>query len=169
MKKTLILSCALALAGLSNVAFAAEGAAAFVRAELGQSNVDVSLLDDTDTAYNLRGGYFFNKHFAVEGFATSLYDNDDVSLTGAGVGVVGKAYLNDESKIFVEGRVGAARLRGEVGDESEYETKAYVGAGVGYDFSEHFGLSLNFAQYNAGFQGLDLSIKTMTIGGEYRF
>src|SRR5688572_15313504 len=81
MKKTLILSCALALAGPSNVAFAAEGAAAFVRAELGQSNADVSLLDDTDTAYNLRGGYFFNKHFAVEGFVGSLYDNDDVSLT----------------------------------------------------------------------------------------
>lgn len=169
MKKTLILSCALALASLSNVAFAAEGAGAFVRAEIGESNVDVSLADDNDTAYNVRGGYFFNKHFAAEAFYGSLYDNDGLELTAGGVGVVGKVYLNDESKFFAEGRLGAARLRGEVGGFSESNTKAYFGAGVGYDFNENFGVSLNAALYQADFGGMNVDAKTITVAGEYRF
>jgi len=174
MKKTLILSAALALASLSNVALAADGAGGFIRGEIGRSDVDVQGFGDSDSTFNLRGGYYFNKHFAVEGFATNLYDSDvgfyDVSLHGIGAGLVGKQNFGaDGNGLFVSGRGGLSYLRGEVGGDSEDSANFYVGVGAGYDFNETFGLSLNYDLHQAEFDGIDVDVDTVTLGGEFRF
>ena len=122
MKKEMMLLTGLALAFAATPAFATGG---FVRGEIGKSNVDVDVSDlgdgsDHDTSYSIRGGYFFNNNFAVEGFYSNFYDKsesfDDGSggtvdvnakLSGFGVGVVGKTDIgNDQTGFFVMGRAG---------------------------------------------------------------
>ena len=175
MKKTLILSCALALAGLSNVALAANGAGGFIGADLGSSTVDTEFTgSDSDATYGVRGGYFFNKHIAVEAFATSLYDADieglDTTLSGVGAGLVLKNnYGKDGNGFFLDWRLGVSYLRGEVGSEDDTSTKPYVGMGAGYDFSDKFGMSVNYTAYKASFEGLDVDANTLTAAAEFRF
>jgi hypothetical protein len=174
LKKTLILSAVLALASLSNVALAADGAGGFIRAEIGRSDLDVQGFGDSDSSYNLRGGYYFNKHFAVEGFATNLYESHvgfyEVGVRGVGAGLVGKQnFGSDGNGLFVSGRGGLSWLRGEVGGDHEDSANFYVGVGAGYDFNDTFGLSLNYDLHKTEFDGIDVDVDTVTLGGEFRF
>src|SRR4249919_1264855 len=112
MKKILVLSCALVLASLSTVAMAAEGQG-FVRAEVGNTDVDFDIDgfgsgSDSDTAYSIRGGYYFTHNFAVEGHYTNLYDQSEsgasIQLSSWGAGVVGKKNLGaNDSGFFFSG------------------------------------------------------------------
>ena len=162
MKKTLILSVALALAGLSTSAMAAEGQG-FVRGAIGQTNVDVDGGgSDDDTAFSVGGGYYFNANFAVEGAYSKLYDKDGFDLSSFGVGVVGKKNFGaDNSGFFIDGRIGLERVKGEVPGASDTSNKAYYGVGAGYDFSEQFGLSLNYTFHKADFGSLSLDADTV--------
>jgi hypothetical protein len=183
MKKTLILACALALAGVSNVALATEGGTGFVRAEVGNTDVDFDIDgfgsgSDSDTAYSIRGGYYFTHNFAVEGHYTNLYDQSEsgasIQLSSWGAGIVGKKNLGaNDSGFFFSGRVGLENVKGEVDDgfdsASDNSTNLYYGVGAGYDFNEMFGLSLNYDYRQADFDGLDADAGTLSLGGEMRF
>lgn len=185
MNKLLVLAGALALAGLSTSAMAQGG---FVRVEAGRSHttVDVDGLgsdSDNDTAWSLRGGYYFNDNVAVEGFYTRAYDktfSDGVDTVGAkadafGLGVVGKKNFGaDGNGFFIDGRAGVTRgkVEGSIdgfGSDSATSTKAYFGAGVGYDFSRNFGLSLNYDHHKGSGDGISITANTLTLGAEYRF
>ena len=184
MKKTLVISCALALASLSTAAMAAEGQA-FVRAEVGQSDSDFQVdgfgnSSDTDTTYSVRGGYWFNRNFAVEGFYTSMYDESQdgasLKLSAVGVGAVIKKHFTSENTGFFAGaRAGLEQLKGEAGlagsgSVDETKNKVYFGAGVGYDFNESFGVSLNYdVQSRADFGPASVNTDTVSLGGEFRF
>ena len=178
MKKTLILSCALALAGLSNAAMAADGQG-FIRGEIGRSDVDVSVdgfgsASDNDTAYSIRGGYFFNANVAVEGFYSNLYSADiadiDADLQGFGAGVVLKKNFGpNNTGFFIGGRAGLARFEAEIGGEDDHDNTFYAGVGAGYDFSEAFGLSLNYDFNRPEFGDIDVDADTLTLAGEFRF
>jgi len=175
MQKTLILSCALILAGLSTSAMAAEGQG-FVRAEVGNSDVDFDIAglgsgSDDGTSYSVRGGYYFNSNFAVEGAYSSLYDEAGDKLSSFGVGVVGKKNLGvDNSGFFFSGRLGVERVKGELnGLGSDTSNNLYYGFGAGYDFSDSFGLGVNYDIRNADFEGVDADAKTLSIAGEFRF
>ena len=185
MKKSLMLACALALSGLSASAFAGDG---FVRAEVGQSKVKGSLdggdsAHDDDTAYSLRGGYWFNSNFAVEGNYSRFYDqtlyNDgedyvNAKLSSLGLGVVVKEHATPtDLGFFVQLRGGIARgklsVDSSLGNGSETSTKPYYGIGAGYDFSKTFGISLNY-DHNQGSGGdLRISANTLSLGLEARF
>jgi hypothetical protein len=173
MKKILILSCALALAGLSTSAMAA-GGQGFARVEVGNTDVDVDIsglgsASDSDTGYSLRGGYYFTDNFAVEGSYNNLYDQDGGELSSFGVGVVGKKNFGaNNSGFFIDGRVGFERVKGDV-DGSDTSNEAYYGVGAGYDFSESFGLSLNYDFHSADFDGVSVDADTINVGGEFRF
>ncbi|WP_460731389.1 porin family protein [Lysobacter tyrosinilyticus] len=174
MKKTLILSVALALAGLSTSALAAEGQG-FVRGTIGQTNVDVDGGgSDDDTSFSVGGGYYFNANFAVEGAYSDLYNKDGGKLSSFGAGVVGKKNFGaNNSGFFIDGRLGVERVKGEASDGvtsvDDTSTKAYYGVGAGYDFSEAFGLSLNYTFHKADLEGLSLDADTISVAGEYRF
>lgn len=185
MKRILILACALALSGVSSAAFAGEG---FVRGELGSSDVrlkasGIGSESDKDTAYSLRGGYWFNSNFAVEGHYSRFYDQtlyDDgvdhvaAKLSAFGVGVVGKQYYTDSNLgLFVQVRAGIARgklsVNSNLGSGSESSTKPYYGIGAGYDFSRKFGMSLNYDHNQGNGGGLDITANTLSLGVEARF
>jgi hypothetical protein len=170
----------------SGAAVAAEGAHAFLRAEAGRSKqsisveqIDTSNFDDNDNTYSLRGGYFFNPHFAVEAFYSNLYDKsqDGASLKGtaAGLGVVGKYNFGpDKNGWFVDVRTGAewgkidAKI-GNIDDNSLNSVQPYIGLGGGYDFTDHMGVSLNWDYQKTADQGVSARSKTLTAGFEYRF
>jgi opacity protein-like surface antigen len=182
MKKILVLSCALVLASLSTAAAAAEGQG-FVGAEVGRTEADFDIngfgsASDSDTSYSLRGGYYFTNNFAVEGSYNNLYDKKDngaqLKLNSFGIGVLGKKNFGvNDSGFFVDGRAGLEIVQGDAddafGSSSENSTEFYFGAGVGYDFNESWGLSLNYYYHQAGFEGVDVNADTVNVGGEYRF
>lgn len=185
MKKSLMLAGVLALCGLSSSAFAGE---AFVRGEVGQSKVKASIEGlgsdhDKDTAYSLRGGYWFNPNFAVEGhysrfYDTSLYNDGtdyvDGKLSAIGLGVVAKQHFSESNLgFFVQVRAGVARGKVSIdtseGSGSATSTKPYYGIGAGYDFNRSFGLSLNYDHNQGSGDGLKITANTLSLGLEARF
>jgi outer membrane protein W len=188
MKKQALLWVALVLA-MGSTSAMAQG---FLRAEAGRSDIEAELTGfegdgDKDSTYSFRAGYYFNPQVAVEGFYSRFYDEsitfDDggdpitVSgkLSGIGLGVVGKTHFGTEQTgFFISGRVGV--MRGEIeasvtgfGSESDSSTKPYFGVGAGYDFSESFGVSLNYDQYKGSGEDLSITAQTFTVGLEARF
>ena len=181
MKKIFVLTTAIALTGLSTSALAAGG---FVRGELGRSHVTADLDgvgsdSDNDSSYSIRGGYYFNDNFAIEGFYSNLYDKsqDGVSgkLSAIGVGLVGKKNFGpDNTGFFIDGRAGIARGKIEVsatglGSDSATSTKPYFGVGAGYDFNKNLGVSLNWDYLKGSGDGVSLTAKPLTVAVEYRF
>jgi opacity protein-like surface antigen len=179
-KTTLLLASALALAGLSSTAAAADGQW-YVRGEAGKSRISVDDLSghDNDTTYGVRGGYWFNPNFAAEAFYSKFGDESSAGtrakVDGVGVGIVGKKNFGpDNTGFFVDGRAGALRAKTSVsvaglGSDSDRSTKPYVGVGAGYDFSKAFGVSLNYDYNKADAFGSGVTAKTLTVGGEFRF
>ena len=182
MKKILILSCALALAGLSTSAMAAQGQA-FVRAEVGDTDVDFNIDglakgSDNDTSYSVRGGYYFTDNLAVEGSYNSLYDNSNngasAKVQSIGVGAVAKKNFGaNNTGFFIAGRVGIEYVKGELSDSNnsfeDNSTKPYFGVGAGYDVNESFGLSVNYSFNKGNFEVLSFDAETVSVAGEYRF
>ena len=182
MKKTLILACALVLAGLSTSA-AAAGGQAFLRGEAGNGKIDVEGTDFDDTACAVRGGYFFNASIGVEGFYANYGEDSqpytEAKLTGFGAGLVAKKNFGaNESGFFIDGRVGIVRTKAEAtlvgGLLNRYSfedtaTSPYVGLGLGYDFSESFGLSVNYDYVRTEAMDRDITAQRLTVGAEVRF
>jgi opacity protein-like surface antigen len=182
MKKTLILTAAIALAGLSNVALAADGAAGFIRADIGQSNLDGDGLDENYTSTSFGGGYWFNRNFAIEGRIGVLAneevaDDIDVDLVHLDIGAVAKKNFGANGNgFYINGRAGVSRLTLQVREDDfdviddESSIKPYVGVGIGYDFNDNWGLGLGYDFRQADFDGgLDLDVETISVGGEWRF
>lgn len=185
MKKTLILSCALALAGLSSAASAAEGGAGFIRGEIGRSDIELEFEgvrdSDKDTSAVFAGGYWFNANIGVEGHIGVLYnqqvDDVDTDLVTLGLALAAKKNFGADGRgFFIGGRAGIARLTAQVREDEftliddDSSTKPFFGVNVGYDFSERFGLGLNFDRRRAGFDdGIDVDVDTISLGGEFRF
>jgi opacity protein-like surface antigen len=188
MKKNFVLAAALALCAVSTAASAA-GSGGFVRGEIGRSHVNfdasgVGSDSDNDTSYSIRGGYFFNANFAIEGFYSKFYDKNftyvspddtNLKLSAIGLGLVGKKNFGaDGNGFFIDGRAGVTRGKIDVsvsgfGSDSATSTKPYFGVGAGYDFSRNFGLSLNYDHQKGDGDGFSVTANTLTLGAEYRF
>jgi hypothetical protein len=187
MKMQFVLVAGLALAGFSAPALA--DGMGFIRGEAGRSDIDFSVTDfgsasDKDTALSIRGGYWFNANFAVEGFYSRLYsttvndgfDDYRLKLHGVGLGLAAKKNFGGEhTGFFIGGRAGIARgvatleYDGEVEEAEAASAKPYFGVTAGYDFSPNFGLSVNYDRQKASEDGLDVTAKTLTLGLEARF
>ncbi len=186
MKKNVILAMGLALASVAAPALAGTG---FIRAEAGRSDLDIRADSlgrgsDSDNTWGIRGGYWFNRGFAVEGFYSQVYstslddgfDTYNAKLHGVGAGVVLKhSFAGDHKGLFIGGRAGVARgvatldIDGDVEEAEASSAKPYFGVSAGYDFSERFGLSLNYDRLQADGDGLDVTVDTVTLGAELRF
>jgi len=179
MKKSALL--ALALATLCVPAMAAEGSHGFLRGEVGNSDVSTDIGDDDSLSALLSGGYWFNPNFAIEGHIGTLYteelDSDtDLDLVSLGVGIaVKKNFGPNDNGYFIGARAGIARMTAQIRvdtfdvEEDTHSTKPYFGVNAGYDFSDRFGLSLNYDRRQADFDGIDVDVDTITVGGEWRF
>lgn len=190
MKNTLMLACTLALATLSGTAFAQDGAGGFIRGEIGRSDIDLDVDglgsgSEEDTSATFGGGYWFNEYVAVEGHIGSLYNTEvaddlELDLITLGVGVAVKKSFGGapHAGFFIGGRAGMARLTAQVREDEddfdviddESDIKPYFGASIGYDFSERWGLSLNWDRRQADFDGgVEVDVDTIAVGGEFRF
>lgn len=186
MNKHLIAVAALALASVSAPALA-EGNG-FIRAEVGQSDLDIRLDgasgSDSDNAWGFRGGYWFNPNFAVEGFYSQVYstsfndgfDTYNTKLHGVGVGLVAKKNFGGPHQgFFIGGRAGISRgvatvdVDGGVEEAEASSAKPYYGVNVGYDFNPRFGMSLNYDRLRADEGGLDVTVDVVMLGAELRF
>lgn len=182
MKKYVTLAAAIALATLSTDAMAGH---AFVRAELGSSDTEVRVdgyrASESDTAAVIGGGYWFTPNIGVEGHVGSLYNKDlgydeELDLVSIGVGLVAKKNFGaDNTGFFIGARAGIARMTAQVREDDfdviddESSTKPYYGVNLGYDFNRRWGLSLNYDRRQADFNGVDVDVDTISLGGEFRF
>lgn len=183
----MMLVAGFAFAGLFSAPAFADGNG-FIRLEGGRSDVELSVdggsASDKDNTWGVRGGYWFNPNFAVEGFYSQLYStslNDgfytyDFKLHAVGVGLAGKKNFGaDHQGFFIGGRAGVSRgvatvdVDGDVEEAEASSAKPYFGVSTGYDFSEKFGVSLNYDRLSGGGDGVDVTVNTMTLGLELRF
>src|SRR5690606_3055833 len=58
---------------------------------------------------------------------------------------------------------------GDVEEAEASSAKPYFGVNAGYDFSERFGLSLNYDRLQADGDGLEVDVDLLTLGAELRF
>lgn len=177
--KRFVLLAGLAAAAAASPAFAGEGAGGFLRAEAGNSNLSISGVDDNDTAYGVRGGYFFNGNIGVEAFYSNYGEDSGDGVTAKldayGVGIVGKKNMTAPHEgFFLSGRAGIAHTTLDLsvsglGSASDSNNRVYLGVGMGYDFNEHVGLSLDVNHVRPQFYGETIRVTTTTLGFEYRF
>lgn len=175
MKKSVLFASLLALAGLSSAASAADTTGWYVRGDIGSTKVSLhGFGHDTNTGGGVGVGYWFNQNFAVEGSYMDLGSHQGLNSDAWGLGLVAKTHFDQANTgFYVDGRVGIDRVHTSVKvlgvHFSDNSTKGYVGLGVGYDFDQNFGLSLNYRYNNGSFLGTSAHADTFSIGGEYRF
>lgn len=90
---------------LSVVPFAvAENTAWYIGGGFGSADDDK--LDDTDTAFKVFGGYWFNPHLALEGAVIGLGDSfgpEDLIKDGFAVQVLGAVPIGERFELFAKG------------------------------------------------------------------
>jgi OOP family OmpA-OmpF porin len=180
MKQLLLLSAALAATMFAAPAFAGEGSAGFYRVEAGNSNLEIDSNDSNELGFSLRGGYFFNANFGIEGFYTDLgRDSDDSASVEAhafGIGAIAKKNFGSQTHegFFINARAGISRIDLNVdidgfGIVDDGDNQPYYGIGAGYDFNEKMGVSLNVDRFKSDLFDTDLTFTTTTAAFEYRF
>jgi opacity protein-like surface antigen len=193
MKNTLF-AIALATAGLTAIpltSHAADQSGFFINGNVGESNVNKGVYDDSDTGFGGNVGYRWavapNVLLGVEGgytdlgnFATkSRFDGlglRDADLKGWNLGING--HFNVTDNWYVSGRTGWFRgdIKGAYLDTAgipvnvdDTSNKWYAGAGFGYDFNNNLSVGLNYDYYKADKTNLNLNADLVSVSAEYRF
>ena len=192
MKNTLV-AIALATAGLAAIPLTSHAAdnnsGFFINGNVGDSNVSKGLYDDDDTGFGANVGYRWavapNVLIGIEGGYTDLGSISpkkqyqaapDAELSGWNIGANG--HFNITPNWYVSGRAGWFRgdIKGGYLDPTgglvrvdDTSNKWYAGAGFGYDFSNNFGVGLNYDYYKADKSNLDLNADLISVNAEYRF
>lgn len=195
MRKILLPACVLATALLPMSAMANRADSGFVRVEAGSTDAELEFdgqsASDDDNSYSIRGGYYFSRNWAVEGFYSRYGESEyfagpesgaSLELSGFGAGITGKKNFGDDGLgFYLGGRAGvvASKLDIEVSGvagttgESDDSVDAYAGVSAGYDFSTSLGLGLSYDWFEAGPEiagaDVDLTVQTLALGLEYRF
>jgi len=178
MGKFNILVLALALAGASTVASAAEGSGVYLRGEVGNSTLHVDGDSAVDTAMNGWLGYSFNSLIGVEAHYGSLGKDSDqgstIEMNASGIGLRLKHEFAG-GMYYVAGRAGMERIESEFTDGdfgiqlTEEEDNPYAGLGMGYNVNKNFAVTGYWDTRTVPFFFGDERVDTLTIGGEYRF
>lgn len=164
----------------------------FINGSVGQSHINKGPYNDHPTTYALTGGYRWkvgqDMGLGVDiGYndlgnykLKNAFNSNPVNLTsrrqalrGWTAGVNGK--VNVYRGLYISGRTGVYGWKGDGYSNQDInrhhldKVDYYAGAGVGYDFSDHFGLGLSYDYYHAGKDGVRLSTDTASLTAEYRF
>lgn len=194
MRNTL-LALALTAAGLATVpaiSHAADGdnGGFFVNGNVGRSELNKGIYDDTDTGYGLNLGYRWalspSVALGVEGGYTDLgnfntssaYDGlgiDNAKVHGWTAGVNGHFNITPQWYFSARGGYFRGDVKGAyladttpvfVNDTSD---KYYAGVGFGYDFSTNASIGLNYDYYKTDSNALSLDPNLISVSAEYRF
>lgn len=164
----------------------------FLSGSVGQSHLYKGPYNDHPTTYAVNGGYRWkvgqDMGLGVEVGYNDLgnfkiknaFNSNDVNLTdqrnalrGWTAGVNGR--IDVYRGLYVSGRAGVYGWKGhgysnqDINRHDLDKVDYYAGAGVGYDFSDHFGLGLSYDVYHAKKDGISLSTDTASLTAEYRF
>jgi len=164
----------------------------FVNGSVGQGHINEGPYNDHPTTYAINGGYRWkvgqDLGLGVEvGYndmgnytLKNVFNGNDVNqkdvrneLRGWTAGVNGK--INVWQGLYLSGRAGVYGWKGHGYSDQDFnrhdlsEVDYYGGAGVGYDFNDHFGMGLSYDYYHAGKNGVHLSTDTASLTAEYRF
>jgi opacity protein-like surface antigen len=194
LMKSTLLAIALATAGLAVapvLSHAADNGAGgfFINGNIGESSLDHQGYNDNDTGYmgnigyrwafspsvalGVEGGYSDLGKFSPNNPSDGL---GQASVKGWTLGVNG--HFNFTPEWYVSGRTGIfhSDLKGQYFDATDTivnvddtANKFYVGAGVGYDFSNNFSVGLNYDYYKANKNGLNLDPSLVSVSAEFRF
>lgn len=191
--KTTLIAIALATAGLAAIPLTSHAADSnsgfFINGNVGDSNISKGIYDDDDTGFGANVGYRWavapSVLLGIEGGYTDLgsispkkqfQGAPDAELSGWNLGANG--HFNITPNWYVSGRAGWFRgdIKGGYLDPSgvivrvdDTANKWYAGAGFGYDFSNNFGIGLNYDYYKADKSNLDLNADLISVSAEYRF
>ena len=153
---------------VSTTALAVDPGAFFINGNISQSHYhDQGFNDRTDTSAAVRAGYVWHvgdasdvgveAGYANLGQATDslIYNFNTVYIKAKLTGpVIGANYkYKFSNKMFLSIRAGWFRSKFDVSSpglasQSFSGNGAYSGVGVGYDFTQHFGLGVNFDEYH---------------------
>jgi OOP family OmpA-OmpF porin len=164
----------------------------FIDGSVGQAHVNKGPYNDHPTTYAINGGYRWkvgqDLGLGVDVGYNDLgnfklknaFNSNDVNLTsqrnalrGWTAGVNGK--INVWQGLYISGRAGVYGWKGhgysnqDINRHDLDRVSYYGGAGVGYDFSDHFGLGLSYDYFHAKKDQIDLSTDTASLTAEYRF
>lgn len=164
----------------------------FLDGSAGQAHMFKGPYNDHPTTYALTGGYRWkvgqDMGLGVDiGYndlgnfkLKNAFNSNDVDLTsrrqalrGWTAGVNGK--INVWQGLYVSGRAGVYGWKGhgysdqDINRHDLNKVDYYAGAGLGYDFNNHFGLGLSYDYYHANKDGVKLSTDTASLTAEYRF
>jgi len=95
------------------------------------------------------------------------------ALRGWTAGVNGR--INIWQGLYLSGRAGIYGWKGEgysnqdINRHDLNRVDYYGGAGLGYDFNEHFGIGLSYDYYHANKNHINLSTDTASVTAEYRY
>lgn len=193
----LALASASSVAATTNGAFFANAGVGQSQYHVGRTDGLGYKLDEKDTAGAVRFGYIWYNtvDFGIEGGyvdlgkVTSRYlsagtaENGDITAKGWMLGVNGKYHFARDWFLSARGgwlhsKVDATASYSD-STTSQYATGSahgdgwYAGAGVGYDFSPNFSLSLNYDNYHAKAKtdagSITGNVGTYMFSAEYRF
>ena len=201
--RTLILASALAAVASPAFAgdFFVRGEAGTTRAELSAGSASDSDNDTAYAVRGGYMGKYFGVEGFYGQYYDSSVGGIDSKADGYGFALVGKYRFGEDKGFFIDGRLGLARttLKGTVefvapppsaegangtgkagpapaaiAVSGEYtHTQPYAGLGVGYDFNEHYGVTLNYTHQNklkpAPISSPAVELNTLALGFEYRF
>ena len=163
-----------------------------IDASVGQAHINKGPYNSHPTTYSLSGGYRWKVGQDV-GLGVDVGYNDlgnfrlknafnsnPVNLTtqrqalrGWTAGANGR--INVWQGLYVSGRAGIYGWKGDGYNNQDInrhhldKVDYYAGAGVGYDFNQHFGIGLSYDYYHANKNSIDLSTDTASVTAEYRF
>lgn len=164
----------------------------FVNGNVGASNIKHGINEGDDTGYAINGGYRWAlaPNFAIGpeiGYndlgnikVKNVFNSNPVvapgkaSLHGWTFGA--NAHYNFTPNWYVSGRGGLYAWSGEgmsnnINPVSTHDDGDgwFGGVGVGYDFTPHFGVGLNYDYYHADKDNLNLTTDMVSAQAEYRF
>lgn len=187
MNTMIVSALAVAIAAVACASAPARADGFFVDGRYGRSDFDGS---GDDVALGINGGYRWGA-FGLEGGYTDLGSLDHgyavigtpgggtsglhsgIDLSGWTLGANG--HFNLTPNWYLSARAGLFHwkadmdLVGVAGNAEFSGSDWYAGAGVGYDFNEHFGLGLNYDRYRARKSGFDFDADAVSVNTEYRF
>ena len=163
-----------------------------IDASVGQAHINKGPYDSHPTAYSLSGGYRWKVgedlglgldvgyndlgNFRLK----NAFNSNPVNLTtqrqalrGWTAGANGR--INVWQGLYISGRAGIYGWKGDGYSDQDInrhhlnKVDYYGGAGVGYDFTPHFGVGLSYDYYHASKNNIHLSTDTASVTAEYRF
>lgn len=163
-----------------------------IDASVGQAHINQGPYGSHPTTYSLSGGYRWKVgedlglgldvgyndlgNFKLK----NAFNSNPVNLTtqrqalrGWTAGANGR--INVWQGLYISGRAGIYGWKGDGYSDQDInrhhlnKVDYYGGAGVGYDFNQHFGVGLSYDYYHASKNNLNLSTDTASVTAEYRF